>query len=247
MTIRRRTKEAMKAVLERAGVIVLKRRPSRDPELQLVVKMRERGIGMLLDVGANTGQFATRVRRTGYCGPMISFEPLSAPHEALVRAASRDPCWTVAPRMALGDEDGTDEINIAENSVSSSLLDVEASSIAAAPASRFSGSETIDVRRLDAVADPAWRRPLALKLDTQGFEMKILDGALQTLPGVSLILAEMSLAPLYRGGAGFSELFARLETEGFRCVGLHQGFANDRTNELLQVDGLFARERGSEA
>lgn len=247
MTIRRRTEDALKAAIERAGLIVLKRRPSRDPELQLVIKMHEQGIETLLDVGANTGQFASRIRRIGYRGPIMSFEPLRAAHEALVRAASRDPFWTVAPRMALGDKDGTDQINIAENSFSSSLLDVEASSIAAAPASRFLASETIDVRRLDTVANPAWRRPLALKLDTQGFEMKILDGALETLPGVSLILAEMSLVPLYSGGAGFSELFVKLEREGFHCIGLHQGFANHQTNDLLQVDGLFARRNQAES
>ena len=75
-----------------------------------------------LDVGANTGQFAQDLRASGYRGHIVSFEPLSDAHAALLVTASWDPLWDVADRCAVGAGDRWAEINIAGNSYSSSLL-----------------------------------------------------------------------------------------------------------------------------
>jgi FkbM family methyltransferase len=232
----------IKPLLERAGIAIQRNRPVRDAIAHIAVKMDEFGITTLVDIGANTGQFAQAVRKAGYSGMIYSVEPLSQAHALCLEAARKYPRWHVLDRMALGASTGTAEINISKNLASSSLLEVEARSVAAAPESGFMGKETIDIRPLDDVVDPAWVRPIALKIDTQGFEREVLEGARQTLASVKLILVEMSLVPLYKGGAAFCDLYREIEEQGFRCIGLTQGFADHRQHELLQVDGLFVRD-----
>lgn len=241
MTVYNLVGGAARTLLAKVGLDVRRPRPVRDATAQLVLKMSEHGVRGLVDVGANQGQFARSARKAGYGGAIFSVEPLAAANAACRRAAAGDPGWQVLPPMALGAAPGTAEINVAGNSVSSSLLEVDARSIAAAPESGFVGKEKVEIRPLDGVADPAWPRPLALKIDTQGYEREVLDGAAATLPEVVLILVEMSLTPLYRGAPGFAELYATIENLGFRCIGMTQGFADHDANELLQVDGLFIR------
>src|SRR3546814_13145100 len=80
-------------------------------------------------------------------------------------------------------------------------------------------------------------------MDAQGFELEVLKGAQQTLADIPAILLEMSLTPLYKGAPRFGVLFDVLEGYGYRCIGLTQGFADLKRNELLQVDGLRSEER----
>src|SRR3546814_14954781 len=109
--------------------------------------------------------------------------------------------------MALGAETGTATINVSENLASSSLLDVEARSVEALRETGYTGTEEIVVRTLDEVVEPDWRRPLALKIDTQGFELEVLKGAQQTLAAIPAILLEMSLTPLDQGAPPFGAPF----------------------------------------
>ena len=79
-------------------------------------------VNLVFDIGANAGQFAQSLRELGYRGRIVSFEPQSEAREQLERAASVDPLWEVAPKAAIGPEDGEIELNLAANSISSSLL-----------------------------------------------------------------------------------------------------------------------------
>lgn len=79
-------------------------------------------VNLVFDIGANAGQFAQSLRELGYRGRIVSFEPQSEAREQLERAASVDPLWEVAPKAAIGAEDGEIELNLAANSISSSLL-----------------------------------------------------------------------------------------------------------------------------
>lgn len=229
-------------LLRRVGLRVERDRAVRDCSRLLVLKSEEFRVRTVLDVGANTGQFAKDLRRAGYGGAIVSFEPLSLVHAALTTAASRDPHWHVTARMALGSSEGESEINISHNLVSSSLLQVKSRSIEAAPVSGFAGHEKVVVKTLDRVVqNETWQPPFALKLDTQGFELEVLKGAARTLSLTAIVLVEMSLVPLYRGGAALVDVYSHLEHSGYRCITLTQGFADYDKNEVLQVDGLFVR------
>lgn len=204
--------------------------------------LRYHGVTVVLDVGANGGQYGRELRLARYRGRIVSFEPLAAPFAGLAEAARSDPKWD-AVRLALGDSDGEATINVSVNSVSSSLLPVLPASTTAAAGSAFAGVESIAVRRLDGVFD---QYVLAgdvtfLKLDVQGYELHALTGAAGVIERITGIQAEMSLVPLYEGAPLFTDIVAWAEEHGFSLMGLEPGFAEPSTGRLLQVDGIFFR------
>ena len=98
--------------------------------------------------------------------------------------------WEAYPRRALGDHTGEVEINIAGNSESSSILPMLESHRSAAPESAYEGKEIVPIKTLDAVAGQYLKDAQApfLKIDTQGFELQVLDGTRDILPHIKGIL-----------------------------------------------------------
>jgi FkbM family methyltransferase len=201
------------------------------------------GIDLVFDVGANTGQFAREIRDTGFRGRIVSFEPLSTAHRELAAAAASDPLWSVHERCALGDREGLVELNVAGNSVSSSILEMAAAHAAAAPESVYVGHEKTALHTLDSVAQKYLGSQRAfLKVDTQGFEWQVLTGAEQTLPSIQGVLCELSLVVLYEGQHLWRDMVDRLEGAGFTLWGLQPSFMDARGRNL-QCDAIFFRDR----
>jgi FkbM family methyltransferase len=197
---------------------------------------------VVLDVGANAGLYASEIRSLGYRGRIVSFEPLSSAHAALAAAAAADPAWE-AVRLALGDAPGEAALNVAGNSWSSSLRAMTGAHLRAAPESRYAGVETVEVETLDRVWD-RFVRPgerVWLKVDTQGHETAVLDGAAAALARVRTVQLEMSPVRLYEGETLFAEMYARMEAAGFACVHLEPGLVDPATERLLSLDGYFHR------
>ncbi|MBT2490144.1 hypothetical protein J7E96_16785 [Streptomyces sp. ISL-96] len=63
-------------------------------------------VGLVIDAGAHAGGYGTMLRRSGYRGRMVSFEPLTGRRAELHRRAASDRAWAVLP-CALGDHSGT--------------------------------------------------------------------------------------------------------------------------------------------
>lgn len=212
--------------------------------INIVASMHKFGIDLVLDVGANTGQFASDIRRFGFEGRIVSFEPLTQAHAGLVKNSEPDPLWETYPRCALGDHEGEAEINIAGNSESSSILPMLETHRGAAPNSAYLGKEIVKVSTLDMVSGPYLKdaRAAFLKIDTQGFEWQVLDGALETLPRIKGIMTELSLVPLYEGQHLWKEVIDRLESSGFSLWGFKPVFSDPISGRTLQVDGVFYRQ-----
>jgi FkbM family methyltransferase len=242
LTLRTSVLRNIQAAFGRAGLRIGFDHPVRNSPKLFAVKAAELRVKTIIDIGANFGQFAQDLRRYRYEGPIVSFEPLTEAHTTLEALAKRDPQWRIGPKVALGCENGFAEINVARNLASSSLLPVRSRSLEAAADTASDARERVELRRLDDVADAGWQAPFGLKLDTQGFELQVLRGAPKVLADTAVVLCEMSLTPLYDGGAEFLELFEFLEQRGFRCISLVQGFADHVRHELLQVDGIFVRK-----
>ena len=200
-------------------------------------------IDLVLDVGANTGQFALQCRAAGYQGEILSFEPSAAAHAALTQTSADDPHWSVADRMALGAANGETEINIAVNSYSSSILPMLDAHRSAAPNSAYIQKERVPLRRLDdvVVATVPSHNNIFLKLDVQGYESHVLAGATQILANTAALQLEMSLLPLYDGETLMPKMHANLAAQGFDLWDLEPSFRDPATGRLLQVDGIFTR------
>jgi FkbM family methyltransferase len=198
-------------------------------------------VDLVLDVGAANGGYGKSLRKFGYTGRIISFEPLSASYAALSGTIENDALWT-AHQLALGTESGQATINVASNNASSSFRPMLDSHRAAAPAVDYVAQETVTVARLDDVADEhttSARHPF-LKVDTQGFEREVLAGGTDLVSRCVGLQLELSFIPLYEGGMLVDEAVAWAYAQGFRLVGTEQGYAAP-SGEILQIDGVFFR------
>ncbi len=197
-------------------------------------------VDMIFDVGANRGQFVKEMRAHGYPGKVVSFEPMSGAYAELVQALRADRLWK-GMQIALGDREGEAEINISGNSFSSSLLDLLPRHTQTAPASKYIGKEKIAIKRLDSLMPALYAdKSLYLKIDTQGFEYAVLQGATNTLRNFAVgVQLELSAVPLYKDQKLFIEICQYLSSYGFTLMSIEPGFSDPKTGQLLQFDGIF--------
>lgn len=237
-------KYAIKRWLRRAGLEVSRHAAYASADERLLAVLRRLQIGLVLDIGANEGQYARHIRALGYRGRIVSFEPLERAHSALLEHARRDPLWQVAPRTAIGDRAGTLELHVSHNSVSSSGLKMLSSHVEAAPESAVVAIERVAVATLDeaAAALITGNEPLFVKIDVQGMEDKVIAGGTVVLRKASAAQIELSLAPLYEGQPLMSDIIRIIAGADFALADLHPGFVDPRDGRVLQVDGLFVRE-----
>jgi FkbM family methyltransferase len=199
-------------------------------------------IDLVFDVGANIGQYAKLLRELGYSGRIVSFEPLSSAYSQLKAVSEKDPLWEIAPQTAIGNQEGEIIINIAGNSQSSSALPMLDAHLESAPESAYSGSETVKLSRLDTLAKDYIKsetKSIFLKIDVQGLEKQVLEGATAILPLVKGIKLELSLVPLYEGQVLFKEMIDIVEKLGYELYGIEPGFTAEKTGRMLQMDGIF--------
>jgi len=210
--------------------------------VQLVDDLNARNISIVIDIGANAGQFGSALFAAGYSGSLVSFEPLPGPYQSLAGLAKMNSRWAVAPRSAVGGDNGEITINVSQNSVSSSILPILEQHQNAAPRSAYVASEEVSIITIDSwlSQNPA-ERPF-IKIDTQGYEMEVLKGAEATLRIASGIKVEVSIAPLYEDQPDYLSLLEFIRSAGFSLWSIEPGFSDPKTGRLLQFDAVFFRE-----
>lgn len=233
----------IKRLARSLGVDVRAYRPARSEAARLARMLACHRVDTVLDVGANSGQFARYLRYIGYRGRIICFEPLGAPHAALCQLATRDPGLTVAPRQALGEETGSVAINVAANSECSSILTASPGNVQLEPGVRGVAVETVQLNRLDCAALDylSAESRLFLKIDVQGYELPVLRGAAGLLSRIEGLQLELSLSPLYEGEPPFREVIDTVESLGYALHDLNPCFSDDASGRTYQVDGIFFR------
>jgi len=231
-------KTMIKTILRNYGVQI-KRYP--DADLKRRIKIMEHcNIDTVFDVGANIGQYAKKLRELGYSKKIISFEPSKDAFEDLNKAAAKDINWTVN-NYALGNEDGKNVINVANNSYSSSILNMLPKHIQSAPDSKYINKQEIEIKKLDSVFNLYTNESskVMLKIDTQGYEKNVIDGATTSLKKIMIIQLEMSIVPLYEKEMLFIDMIKYLDNIGFQLFSLENVFSNPDSGQLLQIDGIF--------
>lgn len=228
--------------VRRVGLDV-SRYPAGLPEFQVARLLRHHGVDVVLDVGANSGQYGTALRTCGYEGRIASFEPVAELHGRLLNRSAADPRWT-AWNYALGDAAGTAAINVAGNAgASSSLLPMLEQHVAAAPDAVYLRTEQVAIRRLDTL----WPRLVGgdervfLKLDVQGFERQVLTGAGARVADCLGLQLEVSLVPLYEGAMLYREALDWAEEQGFALMHVLPGFTDGRSGRMYQCDLVVFR------
>jgi FkbM family methyltransferase len=221
----------------------IKRYPDADISRRLKL-INHYKINKILDVGANIGQYSLELRKFGFKGYILSFEPLSGIYSKLKSNAKNDKKWQTF-NFAIGNEEGNTLINVAGNTFSSSINNMLESHLKVEPSSRYICTENITIKRLDTIFNSFHSScdVILLKIDTQGYEKNVLEGASRSLDNILLIQLEMSLIPLYENELILADMIKFLEQKKFELVSLENGFINEETGQLLQVDGIFINKQ----
>lgn len=218
-----------------------------DPVNRRIDLFNDRGIDLVIDVGANIGQYAMKLRDLGYKGRILSFEPLPFEFIKLSENAKNDKDWQVV-NIALGEFDGESDINVANLSVRSSMLNMSDDRFRLAPnigKGEYVGRERVLVRKLDSIYDEYVKtgEKVLLKLDVQGYEKNILDGSEMSFNKLIGLQIELSLVRLYDDETIFVDMINFLGKKGFSLQSIEPGFYNPKTSRMLQFDGIFFRDK----
>ncbi len=235
----------VKNFFQRFGILIREYTPNTSEDLRRSKLLQHYQITTVFDIGANTGQYAEGIINSGYGGNIVSFEPQSKAHQLLLKRAAKYPHWQVASRMALGSERSSMQINLAANSVSSSLLEMSQSHSGFQGDAASVGAESVEVFPLDAIAPQYYSKAdnLFVKVDVEGYEKQVLLGGDDTLKHANGVELEMSFIALYSGHDFlFEQAMNWMQNEGFVIRSVAPSFTNKNTGEVLQCNCIFFRK-----
>jgi FkbM family methyltransferase len=182
-------------------------------------------VDCVFDVGANIGQYRDLLRdEVEFTGPIVSFEPIPELAADLHAKCSSDAKWFVET-TALDREPGPAVLHIMRDSQFSSLLSPASDQpTILAPWNRVTREVWVD-RSTIAIELPRWREKLGftrpfLKLDTQGNDLAVLEGAGEALQAFVGLQSELSFQQIYNDSVGFAEALTRYSQLGFQLSAL---------------------------
>ena len=227
---------SVKKILNKLGYnLVYYRSPMETTIIPLDIKT-------IIDIGANTGDYAKEMRKLFPQSTIYSFEPLSSCFEALNLTMANDKNFK-SYNTALGNEKGTTAINKSSFHPSSSILTMSDIHKHLYPKSKDSQQETISITTLDDILE---REPLKknvlIKMDVQGFEDKVIVGGQTIIDQASVVIIETSFVSLYQNQPLFEDIYALMMDLGFMYYGdLHRHYSKT-TNRLIYEDSIFIKK-----
>lgn len=195
---------------------------------------------IILDVGANVGQFAVAAGKVFSSSTVYAFEPIPECFARLTRAVSGMPSVHVR-NIALGAASGRIDFYVNRFSPSSSALRIGTAHQKAFPHAVEEKKINVGISTLDEVCAEITEGPILLKVDVQGYEEMVLRGAKRLLQRVDYLVVELSFQPLYEEEPTFERMIALLREQGLELTCAVDLMRDPNTGVFLQVDGLFTR------
>ena len=197
--------------------------------------IQKENFDLVLDIGANEGQFGRELRESGFTKNIISIEPVKHAYNILTKSIDGDSLWDCY-NIALGNENGTAILNIHEDTRLSSFLEHN---------DLPSREMQVQVKKLSSFLEEIGcdAKKIFIKIDTQGYEMPILEGVGEFWHRIHGALVELSIAPLYKKQIPLEEMIAYLKKHGLLLWSLRRGCYDRQIMRDLEVDGLFLKEK----
>jgi FkbM family methyltransferase len=237
-----RVRERIQALARKAG-FEISRIPPRHLDRLRGQRLDRLDVDVVIDIGANEGQYAKRLREIGgYRGRIVSFEPGAAAFARLESACWADSRWE-CERLALMERDGEMTLRVAASDDLSSFRASSDLGRAVLPTVETHVDERVPTARLDSIYDGLVGSSKAfVKIDVQGAENSVLSGAKESLAKVLGLQIELPLVPLYKGQASAGELISQLENLGFWMVGVEPLWFDEALGLNVEFDALFLTE-----
>lgn len=202
-------------------------------------------VDCVFDVGAFNGHFGRFLReKVGFKGTILSFEPQPAPFRVLEHWSRRDGRWHAFP-FALGANAGEVEMHVMSKLWFSSMLAPSAST----PKEMVNHNTPVGTirARVERLADyydvlaaaHGFARPF-LKLDTQGFDLEVLQGALPRIAHFVGLQSELSIIPIYVGMPDWKTALAEYCKAGFDLTAFFP-VSRDRQLRAIELDVVMVR------
>jgi FkbM family methyltransferase len=203
-------------------------------------------INCVLDVGANRGFYASFLRAAGFEGRIVSFEPIGQSFLELQNRSLADPEWH-AHQIALGHEAGTFPMNVTHRTELCSFLSPnEYCKTQFGKMGEIVATEMVKVERLDRIFDECVQGicepKVLLKMDTQGYDLKVLEGAAGRSDFIKALQSEISFRQIYDGMPHFEESIAKMAEMGFELTGLFPVQRDERLR-IVEMDCIMVNSR----
>jgi len=197
----------------------------------------------IVDAGANHGDFAQAASAVLPEANVLLIEPLPALHQELERrVAERPQRWQLA-RCALGSVRGTAELHIDSRRDDIASLVGFGADYRRVNASAV-GSKVLmcEVRTLeDLCVERGITAIDLLKVDVEGFEFEVIEGAGELLARTGAIVIELSLIRRADSEDAIERMLHILRLAGFRLIAMHPSYY-DPTNPWIPVEfNILAR------
>lgn len=213
-------------------------------EAELSSVLDRRRVELVIDVGANYGQFGQGLRAAGYAGRIVSYEPI--PHvAATLRAATEtDGAWRVV-EAAVGSKPGVSTLHVAASTDFSSLLRPSDEGKRFADSMRETDEIEVRVVTLDdewpTIAGGTNPERTMLKIDTQGFDHAVLMGAPALMVAVAVVLLELPMIRIYDGAVHYVDTLRLAEGAGLGVSRVAPVTTEPATNRVIEADCLLVR------
>jgi FkbM family methyltransferase len=230
-------KHLVRRLARSAGLYVTRYPPPETLGFHLKQLTRRLDINCVLDVGAHEGGYARLLRKeVQFAGEIVSFEPAAASFAALCSARAGDRHWR-GHEYALGRTAGEATLSVFAESELNTLLEPSSYGVDRFPTmSRPLHGQTVEVRPLSEVFDEVTAHVpdprVLLKVDTQGFDLEVVEGAAEVLGRVRALQLEVPVKHVYDGMPTLPQTLERLAELGFEVTGM---FPVTRDRDLLRV------------
>ncbi|MEM9083544.1 MAG: FkbM family methyltransferase [Planctomycetota bacterium] len=212
-----------------------------DPYTMMTRVLHEADPIVAVDVGANVGWSAVRIVDVFPLAHVYAFEPAPDVFEQLAsRANERGGITPICASVC--ERDGQASFHITRNHECSSLL------VPSAYAKRvYAGFvEEVDKIDVETVSLDSWagrqgiERIDLLKIDVQGAERRVLDGAVELLErGISGIVCEAQIVPEYEGAATLTDIDLFLRDRGYTLHQVHELACAGDELQTSYINGLW--------
>jgi FkbM family methyltransferase len=243
-------KNLVKSLLKSFGFQIIYLPNSRDVlpgRLKQIIKKLE--IDTVIDVGANNGQFLNLLTQIGFQGDVCSFEPIPELHQRIQTLYQNKKNWLQFP-YACGATDGTAIINISESSDFSSILKPNKFCLSENPTSRSVRTQAIEVKRLDSFLRGVYsnflQRKILLKIDTQGYDQEVFEGAREILNSIKAVQVEIPAITLYQESLTMPQTLDVYLSSGFSVSGSFPVSYSKDGLFVVEYDYLFVKRSGEE-